>query len=128
MKKQHYFALPIFILIYLVFQIVLESYDNYSENREISILEEKNNAIREQNNREKEKLNYLVTESYKVKKAKESKWIKFENEFSVQITEKNNIFSYKQIKTPEIEKENVTNTIFDEMQIYEKWIYLIQKN
>lgn len=113
---------------YLLFQITIESYDNYTENFKIEELKEVNDDIRNENKNNTDLLDYFVTESYKVKKAKESKKIKFEEEESFQITQKDKILIYKQ-KSEELEKENKnkTGTIIDDMSTPERWLYLIQK-
>lgn len=124
MKKHYYFIIPIILFLYILFQVFIETYKNFSENSRINEIRQKNESIREENSLEKEKLDYLVTESYKVKEAKQAKKFKFPEEKSIQITERDKIFAYK--STIEI-KESKKEIIIDNRSIPDKWLSLIKK-
>lgn len=125
MKKEFYFVIPIFLMMYLIYSIWIETKDNLVEKSQIEWEKNKWEQIRDLNSKLRNKLTYLDTKARADKQAKESLSYISTWEKVIYLTDEESINKYVK------KEQNVTQTIkreakiYDNMTNYEKWIYII---
>lgn len=130
MKKQYIFLLLISIILYIWYLIVSFSYKEYQIASNIEYIKELNKTIKEKIEEAKKTVEYKNSLAYKNKILKEQQSYKNKGEDVIFITTQKDFNKYTQIKQEKdiekIELETIDSPT-DNMNIYEKWMYLIFK-
>lgn len=127
MKKQYIFLILIIIILYLSYLIIDYKYKEYKINNHIDYIENKNNKLYQDIIKDKNDLEYMNTKAYKNKTLKEELWYKniWENVIFITNEEKYNKYTQNEIVdfSPIIQEKQ----IWDNMDIFEKWMYFLFK-
>ncbi len=131
MKKQYIFLIMILIILYILYLILSFTYKEYKINSHIEYISNINKEVKEYNKKAEKIINYKSSKAYRNKILKEQQFYKNKWETVIFLTTQKRYNKYTTIKTPQIEenieKESNSDSVLDNMTIYEKWIYLILK-
>ena len=130
MKKQYIFLIMIGIILYIWYLILSFTYKEYKINSHIQYISELNHNIKEKIETAKKIIEYKSSLAYKNKILKEQQSFKNKWEDVVYLTTETifNTFTAEVISVEEeIEKIIIEDTSLDNMNIFEKWLYLIFK-
>ena len=130
MKKQYIFLIMILIILYIWYLILSFTYKEYKINSHIQYISELNQNIKEKINIAKKIIEYKSSLAYKNKVLKEQQSFKNKWEDVVYLTTETiyNKFTTEIITEEEkIEEMIVEDSTLDNMNIFEKWLYLIFK-
>jgi hypothetical protein len=126
MKKNYTFLILIFLMFYLLYNILNNEYWNYVNNKIKSNYNRENNLLIKENQEKQEEANYKNTAAFKDMMLKTAdKWNHWEKLFKI-VTEKN----YKKFTNTNLdvivkEVSEINLKPYDWMTVFEKWIYLI---
>ena len=129
-KKLISFLTLIFLLLFLLYNIVSHKYKEYKISEHISIISELNNEIKDNIIKATEIIKYKKSLAYKNKILKQDKWLKNRWEIVVYITTEdkyNKYISKKPIETIKTEIEEKIDEETYNMTIYQKWIWFLFK-
>ena len=130
MKKQYIFLIMIWIILYIWYLILSFTYKEYKINSHIEYISELNQNIREKINIAKKNIEYKSSLAYRNKVLKEQQSFKNKWEDVVYLTSETiyNKFTKEPIVEEEVlEKIIIEDSNLDNMNIFEKWLYLIFK-
>lgn len=130
MKKQYIFLLMIWIILYIWYLIISFTYKEYKINSHIEYISELNLNIKEKIAEAEKIIKYKSSIAYKNKVLKEQQSFKNKWEKVVYLTTENfyNKFTkVEKVEEKQIEAESEDKSSIDNMNIYERWIYLIYK-
>jgi len=131
MKKQYIFLIMILIILYILYLILSKTYYEYKINTHIEAITSINNIIKNKIYQAEEIIEYKSSKAYKNKVLKEQQSFKNKWETVIYLTSQSKYEKFTQKKEdnqilkdiPSIQNENIT----ENMQIYNKWLYLIFK-
>ena len=130
MKKQYIFLIMISIILYILYLIINFTYKEYKINSHIEYISTLNQNIKEKIEEAEKIIKYKSSLAYKNKVLKEQQSFKNKWEEVVYLTTEKIYNKFTQeIPTEEniIEDIIIENSKLDNMNIFEKWIYLIFK-
>lgn len=131
MKKQYVFLIMIWIILYILYLIIGFSYKKYKINSHIEYISELNQNIKEKIQEAEDIIKYKSSLAYRNKILKEQQSFKNKSEEVIYLTTEKIYNKYTQVeeKTQEdlINEIEIHDSILDNMNIYEKWLYLIFK-
>ncbi len=128
MRKNYYiFVFLIFLLLFLIYNIIVHKYKEYKINEHIEMIAYLNKKIENQIEQAKEIIEYKSTKAYKNKILKQDRWLKNKWEIVVYLMKEdkyNKYISKKTINNNKKEVKQINDDIFW-MTIYQKWIWFI---
>ena len=130
MKKQYIFLIMISIILYILYLILLFSYKEYKINSHIEYISNLNKNIKEKIIEAEKIIKYKSSLAYKNKVLKEQQSFKNKWEKVVYLTSQKNYNKFTNVpikENIEIKQDPIKDSKFDNMNIYEKWLYLVFK-
>jgi len=130
MKKQYIFLLMIWIILYILYLIINKTYYEYKINSHIEYITSLNSSIKNKINEAEEIIKYKSSLAYKNKILKEQQSFKNKAEKVVYLTTEtmyNKFVNKDKEKSTIVEKTVQTDSKLDNMNISQKWLYLIFK-
>lgn len=130
MKKQYIFLLMIWIILYILYLIISKTYYEYKINSHIEYITSLNNTIKDKIDKAEEIIKYKSSLAYKNKVLKEQQSFKNKAEEVVYLTTEtmyNKFVSEVEEESGVIEEVIITDSKLDNMNISQKWLYLIFK-
>lgn len=130
MKKQYIFLFMIWIILYILFLIINFTYKEYKINSSIEYISTLNESIKEKIVEAQKIIKHKSSKAYKNKILKEQQSFKNIWEDVVYLTTEKLYNKYTQVEEIEIitpEREIVQDNKIDNMNIFERWLYLIFK-
>lgn len=130
MKKQYIFLLMIWIILYILYLIISKTYYEYKINSHIEYITSLNNTIKDKIDEAEEIIKYKSSLAYKNKVLKEQQSFKNKAEEVVYLTTEtmyNKFVSEVEEESDVIEEVIITDSKLDNMNISQKWLYLIFK-
>jgi len=129
-KKYYSFLILIFLMLFLIYNIVLHKYKEYKIQEHLKIISELNINIKNNIHKTQDIIEYKSSKAYKNKLLKANQPLKNKSEIVIYITTEDKYNKY--IKNNIAEKSIVINKdIPDEiywMTIYQKWIWFLFKH
>ncbi len=127
MDKKHTIIILIFIMLYLLYNILSLKYDNYQENEIKQTIIMEHNKIFEENKKYKQiEIPYRKSRAFIDKLAKETSKYKNLWEDLFLVVEEKNYKKYRKSLTKQVLlEEKKEEKIYDTMTIFEKWMYFL---
>ncbi len=130
-KKYYTFLFLIFILIFLLYNIILHKYKEYKISEHIKIISNLNKQIEDNIKKASEIIEYKKSRAYRNKILKQDSGLKNKGEIVVYLVkeDKYNKFVKKQVKINTIEdlkKQEINSNTYN-MTIYQKWMWFLFK-
>ncbi len=131
MKKQYMFILLIISLLYLIFLVLDDKYDEYRVYRYTESINETNILLQKKIDLTQDILKNRETKAYKNKILKSQQWMRNPGERVVFLIEEEKYNKYTQVQSESPSRIEAPQSLLDEksliesMSIYQKWMYFI---